>query len=262
MYHYVYQITHIETGSFYIGSRSSKVHPTLDSYMGSMAVWKPDKSKLAKSILKMDFLTRQEAYVYEIELIELNIKNPMNENYHIPNKGFSAYGKTNQKNSKGEIFFVSVDDPRIESGEFVGLRKSTKHTDESIIKMKSSLPDRHGENNSFFDKKHSDKSKKKMSESAKVRKIVPENEAIRREKISLNSARRGIPMTEEFKENLSKARMGENNPYSKYLRDNNMEHHSKGKKYEKELCPHCNKMIAITIIHIAHLDNCKSRNNI
>lgn len=231
----------------------------MDPYMGSMAVWKPDKSKLAKSILKMDFETRQEAFEYEIELIELNIKNPMNENYHIPHKGFSSYGKTNQKNSKGEIFFVSVDDPRIKSGEFVGLRKSIKHTEESIIKIKNSLPDINGENNPFFDKKHSDKSREKMSESAKVRKIVPENEEIRRKKISLNSPRRGIPMTEEFKENLSKARMGENNPYSKYLRDNNIEHPAKGKKYEKNECPHCNRMIAISIIHVAHLDNCKYR---
>lgn len=260
MYHYVYQITHIETGSFYIGSRSSKIHPTLDSYMGSMTVWKPDKSKLAKSILKMDFLTRKEAYEYEIELIELNIKNPMNENYHIPHKGFSSYGKTNQKNSKGEIFFVSVDDPRIESGEFVGLRKSVKHTEESIIKMKNSLPDIHGENNPFFDKKHSNKSKEKMSESAKNRKITDEVEKSRREKISKNL--KGIPKSKEFCENMSQTRKGGNNPYSKYLRDNNIEHHSKGKIYEKALCPHCNRMISTTIIHVAHLDNCKSRNNI
>jgi hypothetical protein len=257
MYHYVYQITHIETGSFYIGSRSSKIHPTLDSYMGSMAVWKPDKSKLTKSILKMDFETRQEAFEYEIELIELNIKNPMNENYHIPHKGFSSYGKTNQKNSKGEIFFVSVDDPRIKSGEFVGLRKSIKHTEESIIKIKNSLPDVHGENNPFFDKKHSDKSREKMSESAKVRKIVPENEAIRRDSISKTLKSLDIKRSSEFKENLSKARMGENNPYSKYLRDNNLVNPTKGKKYDKAECPHCNRMISISIIHVAHLDNCK-----
>jgi hypothetical protein len=99
-----------------------------------------------------------------------------------------------------------------------------------------------------------------MSESAKIRKIIPENEMIRRKKISINSSQRGIPRSEEFKENLSKARMGENNPYSKYLRDNNLENPTKGKKYDKAECPYCNRMIAISIIHIAHLDKCKNKN--
>lgn len=40
MYHYVYKIEHIETKKFYIGSRTSKVAPELDSYQGSMITWK------------------------------------------------------------------------------------------------------------------------------------------------------------------------------------------------------------------------------
>ena len=42
---------------------------------------------------------------------------------------------------------------------------------------------------------------------------------------------------------------------SKYLKENGLDHHSKGKKYEKEECPHCKRMISKSIIKINHLDN-------
>ena len=55
----------LKTGEFYIGSRSSKKHPTLDSYLGSMKTWKPDKTKLLKIILKDDFCDRESTILYE-----------------------------------------------------------------------------------------------------------------------------------------------------------------------------------------------------
>lgn len=48
MYHYVYLITDLSTNEFYIGSRSCKVHPTVDPYTGSMSVWKPNKNNISK----------------------------------------------------------------------------------------------------------------------------------------------------------------------------------------------------------------------
>ena len=35
MYYYVYKLVDLETNEFYIGSRSSKVDPNIDNYMGS-----------------------------------------------------------------------------------------------------------------------------------------------------------------------------------------------------------------------------------
>ena len=35
-YHYVYRLDHIDTNEFYFGSRTSKYHPSVDKYMGSM----------------------------------------------------------------------------------------------------------------------------------------------------------------------------------------------------------------------------------
>jgi len=119
MYHYVYRLDHIETGEFYIGSRSSKYHPTMDKYMGSMVSWKPDKSKLIKKIIKDDFKNREDAIKYEAVLITENIKDSLNRNFHIPGKGFHTVGLTTVKDLSGNTFNVLLDDPRYLSGELV-----------------------------------------------------------------------------------------------------------------------------------------------
>ena len=123
MYHYVYKLEHVETGEFYIGSRSSKKHPTIDSYLGSMKVWKPNKTKLKKTILKDDFLDRDSAILFESEEISKNIKNNLNRNYHIPQIGFHTQGTITIKDNNDNIFQVSMDDPRYLSGELVGSTK-------------------------------------------------------------------------------------------------------------------------------------------
>lgn len=103
MYHYVYRLDHIETGEFYIGSRSSNNHPKIDKYMGSMVTWKPDKTKLIKTILKDDFENREEAIFFESKQIEIHIKNKLNRNYNIPNCGFNTHGIKISENHKNKI---------------------------------------------------------------------------------------------------------------------------------------------------------------
>lgn len=117
MYHYVYRIEHIETGEFYIGSRSSKTHPTIDSYMGSMYTWKPDITKLKKEIIKDDFNSRDEANEFESIEIEINIECELNRNYHIPSKGFHTKGRVTVRDSNGKCFSISLEDERYKSGE-------------------------------------------------------------------------------------------------------------------------------------------------
>ena len=90
--HYVYKITDPKTKQFYFGSRSHK-NPNMDSYMGSYISWNPeDESRLVKEIIKDDFKTREDAIEFESNLIEKYIDNELNENYHIPNKGFHVVG--------------------------------------------------------------------------------------------------------------------------------------------------------------------------
>lgn len=120
MYHYVYRLDHIETKEFYIGSRTSKKHPSLDNYLGSMKTWKPDKTKLKKTILKDDFANRESAIQFEANEITKSIDEDLNRNYYIPFKGFHSVGQATVRDLEGKTFNVSVNDPRYLSGELKG----------------------------------------------------------------------------------------------------------------------------------------------
>ena len=101
MYHYVYKLVHIETSEFYIGSRSCECHPSVDSYLGSMQTWKPDKNKLIKVILEDDFNSREEAMIFERESILSNLKNSLNMNFNIPGENFHTLGMVHVKDKEG-----------------------------------------------------------------------------------------------------------------------------------------------------------------
>lgn len=81
----------IETGEFYFGSRTSKLHPTNDCYFGSMKVWKPNKKNLKKIILKEEFNNREDAIEYEKLIIKQFINDPLNRNYNIPHTNFYVH---------------------------------------------------------------------------------------------------------------------------------------------------------------------------
>jgi hypothetical protein len=122
-YYYIYKLEHIETKEFYFGSRGCKCEPEKDNdYLGSMYIWKPDKTKLIKTIIKI-FETREEAISKEADFIKENINNPLNRNYHIPNKGYHVNGMTTAKDKNGNTYCISVDDERLKTGELMGVNK-------------------------------------------------------------------------------------------------------------------------------------------
>ena len=91
--HYVYKITDPITNEYYIGSRSCN-EIIADNYMGSYYVWKPkDVSRLVKEIIEENFETREDALEYEANLIKSYIDDPLNRNYHIPDKNFHNTNK-------------------------------------------------------------------------------------------------------------------------------------------------------------------------
>jgi hypothetical protein len=96
---YTYLLVFRETGEFYIGSRGFKGNPINDKYMGSMNTWQVDKSVLHKTILSC-FDNREEALQHEADLILNFIKDPLNRNYYIPNKGFYNKGGNTAWNKK------------------------------------------------------------------------------------------------------------------------------------------------------------------
>lgn len=138
MYHYVYRLDHIETGEFYIGSRTSKVHPSLDNYLGSMVTWKPDKTKLKKTVIKDNFENREDLIKFESTEIKKVIKNDLNRNYHIPSYKFyyDSTGKVTVKDKNGNFFNIIKNDPRFLSGELTIYNKGVKMSDEQKKKLR------------------------------------------------------------------------------------------------------------------------------
>lgn len=126
MYRYIYKLIHIKTGEYYIGSRTSNVHPTLDGYMGSMKTWKTDKHNLLKEIIKEGFNSIDDLLEYEAFIIEQCIEDPLNRNYSIPKKGFRTNGMVTVKDENNITFLVSVNDERYLSGELVPAIRGTQ----------------------------------------------------------------------------------------------------------------------------------------
>lgn len=64
--YYAYKITDRITNEFYYGSRTCYGSATNDfHYLGSMKTWNPNKQNLIKEIIKDDFITRDDAVVFD-----------------------------------------------------------------------------------------------------------------------------------------------------------------------------------------------------
>jgi hypothetical protein len=148
MKHYVYKLTETKTNEFYYGVRTCDCSPIDDSYMGSMVAWKPNKDNLIKEIVS-EFESREEALQFESMIIENNIKNPLNRNYHTGNT-LAFYGKSHSIETKQKVSNTM-------SGKHVGKNNpfyGKKHTPETLKKI------------SPLGRTHSEETKLKMSESA------------------------------------------------------------------------------------------------
>lgn len=174
MYHYTYKLELPETGEYYFGSRSCDVEPVKDNYMGSMISWKPDKSKLVKTIIRDDFHNRVDCILHERDLIIGSRGDLLNKNANIPGVGFNTVGLGQYVDSNGKVYRVSKTDELVLSGVLKPFWNGRKHSDESKIKMtnaaigrKLSEDTRKKMSDYWVGKPKSDYTKKKMSESAK-----------------------------------------------------------------------------------------------
>lgn len=120
--YYVYLIEDIDSGEFYIGSRGCSVDPSVDKYLGSPYIWKPNISKLKKKILKNGFDSMESAILFEREVILENINNPLNRNYAVPNPKWNRDGKILAKDVNGKVVTISKNDPLF-GVDFVGITK-------------------------------------------------------------------------------------------------------------------------------------------
>lgn len=135
MYHYLYQITNIINGNFYIG-----IHSTTnldDNYFGSgkrlkNAIKKYGKSNFIKTNIEF-FKNRVDLSLKESIIVDYNFCN--NENtYNIANGGFDSWSKDRVvvKDNLGNNMMVLKTDPRYISGELISNLKG-------LVPVKDSL---------------------------------------------------------------------------------------------------------------------------
>ena len=94
--HYVYQITHLPTGRYYIGLRSTAALPEQDDYFGSgkCAAWfESVRSECEKNILSVH-QTRVEAAQEEQRQIKEVINDPLCQNLRVSSPGQSSGKRT------------------------------------------------------------------------------------------------------------------------------------------------------------------------
>lgn len=180
--YYIYKLTDLITGEFYIGSRGYDGDPQNDSYMGSPHVWKPVKENLSKTILYIDVDDKTEILNIERKFILDNIEHELNRNYSIPHNKLRrdnlitvrcmitdktlsiskddplfgvqfvgvTKGKALVKDPDGFNFLIDVNDPRYVSGELkhsnYGLRSGNEHPNINKISINN------GEKQRFIDK--------------------------------------------------------------------------------------------------------------
>lgn len=94
--------------------------------------------------------------------------------------------------------------------------KGRKHTEKTKIKISNSLKG----NKFWIGKTHSDESKKKMSESALGKKLTKET------KMKMSNFWKGKSKSDETKMKMSESAKGENNNYKRYLERTGLPHHN------------------------------------
>ena len=139
------------------------------------------------------------------------------------------YIETHSEKMKGRIVSKEVGKKISES------KKGFRFSGDSRKKMSESQKEKIGDKNSFYGRKHTEETKKKMSEMAKNRKVSEET------KKKMSIIRKGRKHTEE-----SKKKMSEN---------------MKGIKKKKTICDICNNEITLNTI-LKHRDSCIKKNNV
>lgn len=142
MEHYVYKITNLKNGNFYIGSRSHP-QPQDDSYMSSSKVMKnlykiEGIKNFNKEILK-EFHTREEANIYEDLLINKALNSHPNVLYNLRRSGCKDNNQNifNKRNDIWGDFYKEIRNQYlngVKSNSLAKLYNCDRGTIDSVIK--------------------------------------------------------------------------------------------------------------------------------
>ena len=207
-YNFVYVTTNLVNGKQYVGDHSTN-NIEKDKYLGSgrpafkNAIKKYGRENFKREILKY-YDTKQEAYDAQEKYIKLYSSHVSQGGYNISRQG--GNGNNN--------------------GPWSGKHLSIEHRKKISEGLK-------GKNIWSKGSKHSEETKRKISESEKGRKISEET----KKKMSLAS--KGKPKSEEHKEKCRMANLG--------------------RKAPRKICEYCGKDVAVNIYARFHGKKCKNK---
>lgn len=230
MHHFIYK-TISSSGKYYIGRHSTSNLD--DGYMGS-GKWVrsiSDKSSLTRVILE-EFSSFEDLLIAEKEYIARCIDDPLNMNFNDSSVGFGtgAHNPSQLEHVKSMASKRAKENNPMKNG----------HTTEAKEKISSFMRS----HNPFKGKRHSDETKKKISESRSGSEWTDE------QKKALAIVRR-----KEYYE-IRKDKLTFNKPHSDCTKQKMSIAH---RNRPKQTCVHCGKVVAINILNRWHNDNCKSK---
>lgn len=201
MNHYVYKLIDPITNEFYFGARSCECLPENDDYMGSYLSWSPiDPDRLQKSVLQ-EFDSRQQANLFERDIISERIHDELNRNYHIPGVGFCMHGTTASEETKQKIRENHADVSGKNNPNY-GKTWDEIYGEEAGVNLRERLNTRLRERPPMKGKTHSEETKKLIRE----RKLGTFHSEETKRKMSESAM--GLIKTQEHRKNLSESLTG------------------------------------------------------
>jgi hypothetical protein len=242
---YTYLITHKPTNKLYYGVRHSVNRKQMDpeqdlwvDYFTSSKAVHALIEEYGKDTfdIKIDrvFDTAEEAIAYE----EQYLRNNLTEQYLNGNINGAVLPKQEYYDKISEYHKgkpKSEEHKRKISESNKGISSTWNSRPEYRAKMSAIMK---GEGNGMFNKKHTEESKRKMSESSKGK----------------PAWNKGIPISEEQREAISKRNKGSKRPQSAI---DAAAEKNRGKKRPTRTCPHCNSTVAVNTYARWHGDQCK-----
>lgn len=194
---YIYVVTHIPTGRYYIGQRRS-IDPDNDKYMGSGKAWKQilaahpaeefSKKILARSDDQEELNKLEEKFVGDLYDTDDKCKNLMSGGrVHIWSR------ESREKMSK-----LKLGKPSRLSAEARALRSKRMSGERNYFYGKRMT----GKDNPFYRHKHTEETKQKIREK-NLGRIIPEET-----RGKMSDSRKGMVLTLEHRKHISEARKG------------------------------------------------------
>ncbi|ASD52021.1 homing endonuclease [Pseudomonas phage PspYZU05] len=258
---------------YYIGSVSNitlidgkMIKKNGKEYLGS-SKWKGYKKIVDSSDIQVELLyTGEDILIKERDIqIELDVvSNPEYFNLSIATiNNYTDSDYATYKHSSGKCVRLHRNDPRVLSGEYVGITKGLKSSEETKAKISKSVT---LEKNGFYGRRHTEETKQKLAIAAKGRKVSDEA------KDKMSESRKGVKKTEEHKAKIGRKGLvmlkhidgrcvrvhkSESQEYYSQGFVNPLTLKAKAGALNKGTCPHCNKTCDTSNLKRWHLDRCK-----